>query len=93
MISRAAFLSAHFPLLAYCEYKRAPSTRFHESLHVENTNKNITVNILWRDDETVSLSVFDSNELDKRKQNTCLIQHGSKVNMKDIVDKFVQVMA
>ena len=93
MITREAFLAAHFPLLPYCEYQRSPSTRPNEGLHIENTNKNITVNIFWRDDETVSLSVFDSNEADKRKQNTCLIQNGDTSNMKDIVVKFEQAMA
>ncbi len=93
MIPRAAFLSAHFPTLPYCEYKRGPATRFNESLHVENMNKNITVNIFWRNDETVSLSVFDSNETNKWEQNTCLIQNGDTSSMKDIIAKFVQVMA
>jgi hypothetical protein len=68
-MTNSNFLKINFPVLPYCIFNRGPSTRFNESFHINNSNTGIHLNIYWRDDELVIVSIFSEKETNPWNKN------------------------
>jgi hypothetical protein len=51
------------PNLPYCEFPhRGPSTQFNESFHIFNSDKEIQLNVIWRNQSYTAGAINDSDE-------------------------------
>jgi hypothetical protein len=90
-MTKEEFLNMQIPNYTYCQFHKGFGTRFNESIHIKDSNKKIQINIFWRDDEYVSIGVFDEKEKNPWKQTSNLFGK-MKASEKMVLKKLEEIM-